>query len=212
LILETKSALILAPHTDDGELGCGGTIARLIEEGTTVHYVAFSICEASVPDGFPGDILATEVRCATQVLGIGPENLTTYPYPVREFPRYRQEILDNLVILRRQLQPDLVLLPSADDVHQDHQVIYQEGIRAFKNTSVLGYELPWNNIQFHASGLVLLQAGHMQKKIEAMHQYKSQAHRGYVSQEFIESLARIRGQQANSPYAEAFQVVRWIVR
>jgi LmbE family N-acetylglucosaminyl deacetylase len=211
LIFQAKSALILAPHTDDGELGCGGTIARLVEEGTTVYYAAFSICEESVPDGFPRDILASEVRLATQVLGIAPENLTTYRHPVREFPRYRQEILDQIIVLRQQVEPDLVLLPSTDDIHQDHQVIAQEGIRAFKNTTLLGYELPWNNIQFSVSGLVPLQARHVQKKVEAMRQYKSQAHRGYVSEEFIHSLARVRGQQANSAYAEAFQVMRWIL-
>jgi LmbE family N-acetylglucosaminyl deacetylase len=212
LIFQAKSALILAPHTDDGELGCGGTIARLVEDGTAVYYAAFSICEASVPDGFPRDILDSEVRLATRVLGIAPEHLTIYRHPVREFPRYRQEILDQMIVLRRQVEPDLVLLPSTDDIHQDHQVIAQEGIRAFKNTTLLGYELPWNNIQFSASGLVALQARHVQAKVEAMRQYRSQAHRGYVSEEFIRGLARVHGQQANSEYAEAFQVIRWLLQ
>ncbi len=45
-----QKILVLAPHTDDGELGCGGTIVRLIDEGQDVYYVAFSICEESVPE------------------------------------------------------------------------------------------------------------------------------------------------------------------
>nr|WP_287495042.1 PIG-L family deacetylase [Candidatus Brachybacter algidus] len=48
-----KKVFILAPHTDDGELGCGGTIARLIEDGAIVYYVAFSTADKSVPDEFP---------------------------------------------------------------------------------------------------------------------------------------------------------------
>jgi LmbE family N-acetylglucosaminyl deacetylase len=52
-----KNVLVLAPHTDDGELGAGGTIAKLIENGANVYYAAFSTAEASVPDGMPKDIL-----------------------------------------------------------------------------------------------------------------------------------------------------------
>ena len=57
-----KRALVLAPHTDDGEFGCGGTMARLVEGGCEVRYVAFSIATRSLPDGFPPDTLAREVR------------------------------------------------------------------------------------------------------------------------------------------------------
>ena len=84
--LPFERALVLAPHTDDGELGCGGTIARLIEAGAGIDYVAFSICEESVPDGFPSDVLATEVANATALLGIGGEHLQVHRYPVRFFP------------------------------------------------------------------------------------------------------------------------------
>lgn len=57
-----NNILVLAPHTDDGELGLGGTISKLITEGKKVTYVAFSTAEESVPEGFPKDILKTEVR------------------------------------------------------------------------------------------------------------------------------------------------------
>ena len=68
-----KRVLVLAPHTDDGEFGCGGTIARLVEAGVEVRYVAFSIATKSLPEGFPPDTLASEVREATAELGI-PES------------------------------------------------------------------------------------------------------------------------------------------
>lgn len=206
-----RRALVLAPHTDDGELGCGGTLARLVEEGVTVHYAALSICEASVPEGFPPDILATEVRNASDVLGIAPQNLIVRRYPVRNFPEHRQEILDDLVRLGRDIQPNLVLLPTSHDVHQDHQVVYQEGLRAFKKQTILGYELPWNNLTFTSSACVLLRKRHVVKKIQALREYQSQWHRDYWSQEFILSLAQVRGVQAGAEYAEAFQVVRWMI-
>ena len=72
---QKKKILVLAPHTDDGEFGCGGTVAKLIEEGHDVYYAAFSACQQSVLPQFPADILITEVKAATKVLGIKPENL-----------------------------------------------------------------------------------------------------------------------------------------
>jgi LmbE family N-acetylglucosaminyl deacetylase len=64
-----QRVLVLAPHTDDGEFGCGGTMARLVETGADVRYVAFSIATRSLPDGFAPDTLAQEVRAATSELG-----------------------------------------------------------------------------------------------------------------------------------------------
>jgi len=211
-MLNVERVLVLAPHTDDGEFGCGATLAKLAEQGIAVYYVAFSICEASVPEGFPKDILDTEVRKATQVLGVESDDLLVYRYPVRRFPQYRQEILEELVRLRRKIEPDLVLLPSSDDIHQDHQVVSQEGLRAFKHASILGYEMTWNNLTFIASAFVHLEKCHIDKKIAALRQYESQQHRIYADEGFIRGLSRVRGAQASVEYAEAFQVIRWVIR
>lgn len=211
MIFDHTNILVLSPHTDDGELGCGGTIARLIEEGANVHYAAFSICETSVPPQFPADILDIEVRAATKSLAIPFSNLTINRYPVRKFPHLRQEILEDLVQLNYQIQPDLVFIPSVDDVHQDHQVIHQEGIRAFKKTSLLGYELPWNNLHTNTNLYVRLDKRHLEKKNQAIQCYASQQHRTYVRWELIESLALVRGEQVGVAYAESFQVIRWII-
>ena len=70
-----KNILILAPHTDDGEFGCGGSIAKFINEGSNVFYAAFSTAEKSVPKHLPRDILKTEVQEATKRLGIPRKNL-----------------------------------------------------------------------------------------------------------------------------------------
>ena len=85
-----NNILVLAPHTDDGELGLGGTISKLIELGKKVTYVAFSTAQQSVPEGFPKDILKTEVKKATAQLGISPENLIIYNYEVRKLGYVRQ--------------------------------------------------------------------------------------------------------------------------
>jgi LmbE family N-acetylglucosaminyl deacetylase len=108
MITQFKNILVLAPHTDDGELGAGGTINKLIENGVNVYYVAFSTAEESVPAGLPRDILKTEVKNATKKLGIPNENLFIFNYQVRKLNYIRQEILEELIRIRIQIDPELV--------------------------------------------------------------------------------------------------------
>ena len=204
--------LILAPHTDDGELGCGGTIAKFIEEGKEVYCAAFSIAEDSVPEGFAKDALIHEFTNAMAVLGVTKDHLYIYRYRVRHFPSFRQEILEDIVKLRNSIEPDLVFVPSPNDIHQDHQVISAEGLRVFKKISILGYELPWNNIIFETRSFVKLEDKHIEKKIKALKCYHTQQHRSYLSENFIRGLAKTRGTQFESENAEAFEVIRMVVK
>lgn len=210
-MISKNKILILAPHTDDGELGCGGSIARMIEENKEVYYVAFSICTRSLPPHLAPDTLAKEVKEATTILGIKNENLILFDFDVRRFRDFSQDILEELIKIRQKVNPDLVLVPSPTDIHQDHQVISAEGLRAFKNTSILGYELPWNNVSFNTRSFIKLSEKHIAKKIEALGAYKSQAHRTYLNEDFIKGLATTRGVQINSLYAEAFEMIRWVM-
>ncbi len=208
MLSKYQNILILAPHTDDGELGLGGSINYFIEQGKNVVYAAFSTAEKSVPEGFPKDILKTEVKRATAELGIREENLLIYNYEVRKLNYVRQEILEELIRLRQTMSFDLVFIPSLHDIHQDHTTIAQEGLRAFKNTTLLGYELIWNNLTFNTQCFIKLEERHIQAKVNALKMYESQGFRDYLSEEFIFSLARARGVQVGCKYAEAFEVVR----
>src|SRR5690349_10541082 len=124
------TTIILAPHTDDGELGCGATIAKYIEQGRQVIYIAFSTCSQALPAHLPPDTLIAECSTATQALGIS--GVKFFDFEVRRLLFHRQEILEELIKLNADLQPGTVFLPARNDVHQDHQVIYAEGLRAFK--------------------------------------------------------------------------------
>jgi LmbE family N-acetylglucosaminyl deacetylase len=206
-----ERVLVLAPHTDDGEFGCGGSIAKFIEEGKDVYYVAFSTAAKSVPQGWPKDILKKEVREATKRMGIPASNLIIYDYEVRKLNYVRQEILEKLVKIKKEIDPQLVLIPSQNDLHQDHSTVATEAIRAYKQISILGYELPWNTITFHTQGFVKLDPSHLEKKIYAIKAYGSQAHKDYASEEFIRSWAKTRGTQIGAQYAETFEITRWIL-
>ena len=203
-----ERVLVLAPHTDDGEFGCGGTMARLVDAGAQVHYVAFSIATKSLPEGFPPDTLAKEVREATAEIGIPEESLTVHDFEVRTFPEHRQEILELLIELWEEWKPDAVLQPATTDIHQDHQVIAAEGLRAFKRTTILGYEIPWNNYDFSYQAYVALERGHLERKAAALSKYASQQHRRYADPEYIWNIARTHGINVNRGYAEVFEVYR----
>ena len=193
--MDKKKILVLAPHTDDGEFGCGGSIARFISEGAEVYYAAFSLAEESVPPPFPKNILETEVKKATSALGIKPTNLLLFRYRVRHFAHHRQEILEDLVKLNRELSPDLVFMPATHDLHQDHTTVAFEGLRAFKKTSILAYEMPWNNLNFATQAFISFSETELKVKLSALDCYDSQKGRNYVSEEFIRSLAITRGVQ-----------------
>lgn len=212
MTFKDRKILILAPHTDDGELGCGGTIAKLVEEKAQVYYAAFSVCEDSVPVGMPKNSLEVELKQATAILGIEPDKLIIHRYPVRHLPQNRQNILQDLIDIRERIDPDFVFLPSVSDIHQDHHTIYQEGLRAFRYINMLGYELPWNNLSFNTMSFVYLEERHIIKKVEALKKYLSQKDRAYMNEEFVRSLARARGVQIGVHYAEAFEVIRWIIK
>jgi LmbE family N-acetylglucosaminyl deacetylase len=203
--------LVLAPHTDDGEFGCGGAISKFAAQGAHVVYVAFSAAEQSVLPHLPRDILRTEVREATAALGIRAADCLVFDFEVRRFPEMRQKILDRMLELDRRYKPDMVFLPSVNDTHQDHQTIAREGFRAFKRTTMLGYEVPWNNLDFRTSCFIDISGAHLEAKVEALARYESQKHRSYADAGFIRALALTRGAQIGKPFAETFEVIRWVI-
>lgn len=209
--MDISTVLILAPHPDDGEFSCGGALKRFSEEGKKIYYVAFSPCKKSLPENAEEGLLFKELNNAVSHLGIPENQVITFDFPVREFPRYRQEILEELVSLKNKLTPDLVLVPNSDDIHQDHKTIYEEGLRAFKHIKILGYELPWNNRHFKNDFFIKLEKNHIDAKIAAISEYKSQSFRTYKDKEFFFGLAKVRGIQANTEYAEAFELIKWVL-
>ena len=127
---------------------------------------------------------------------------------------HRQEILEELINIRAGFDPHIVVGPSLNDFHQDHQVVANEMIRAFKTaSSIICYELPWNYVTFNTQLFVKLKKEHIVKKWEMLKNYESQLTKGktYFSEEFVYGLAKTRGVQCNSEYAEAFEVIRWMM-
>ncbi len=146
------TVLVLAPHTDDGEFGCGGTtIAKMVERGTRVIYAAFSAAEKSVSPEFPARRAAARGQGRHRHPGVPTEDCLVYHFEVRKFREQRQDILDTMIKLNNSYRPDIVLLPSPNDTHQDHHTIAHEGVPGVQRPTMLGYEVPWNNLDFRTS-------------------------------------------------------------
>lgn len=212
MIGQTRKALVLAPHTDDGELGCGATISKMLRNSVEVYYAAFSSCSDSLPPSMPKDTLVKELYSAMDVLGIPERNVHVFPFRVRHFAESRQEILDRMIQLSRQINPDTIFLPSIHDTHQDHAVIVSEGLRAFKKMSILAYELPWNNFTFDYQLFSCVEACDVAKKVEAIKCYMSQTFRDYTNEDYVHALLRSNGARIGVPYAEAFETPRIVMR
>ncbi len=202
--------LILSPHPDDAEFGLGGTINRLINAGKEVHVVVFSTCIESTPEGFEPGVIEEEMFESLAFMGIKREHIYLQNFPVRNFPQYRQDILELMVQLRKTIQPDTIFAPSSSDIHQDHSQIHIEALRAFKHCNLLGYEMPWNNFEFNSMFYVPLSKEDVEKKIATLEIYKSQAFRPYSNINFIDSLSKIRGTQIGKNFAESFELIRYI--
>jgi len=208
-----ENILILSPHTDDAELGCGATISRFIEEKKNILWVVFSTAEESLPKNMAANTLENEFKNVIKKLNIPEESAIINHFKVRYLHEKRQEILELLVKIRNSFKPDLVIGPSLNDFHQDHQIVANEMVRAFKSSSsIISYELPWNHITFHTQLFFKVNEKQIDKKVEILKSYKSQLlkNRSYFSDEFIRGLACTRGIQVNTHYAEAFEVIKWI--
>lgn len=206
--------LVVSPHTDDGELGCGASIVKYLEQDKEVYYLALTACENTIPEGFPRDALKKECYEATGILGIPGANVTIENFENKHFPRQRDDIFETLETVRADISPDLVFIPTLADTHQDHHTVAREALRAFrrKNT-IVAYEEPWNIITMTTTAFSPVERRHLDLKLKALDCYVSQSfqRRGYFDAGYIESLAKTRGVQINCKYAEAFEIVRLIM-
>lgn len=104
----------------------------------------------------------------------------------------------------------MVYAPSLYDTHQDHKMIADEARRAFKNVTIYGYEMPWNNFTFDNQYFNVLDAECIEAKFQSVSSYKSQRQRSYADREFIYGQAKYHGVQIGREYAEVFEVVRQV--
>jgi N-acetylglucosamine malate deacetylase 1 len=203
--ITNKTVLAIAPHIDDVELGAGATIHHLAKSNN-VYYVGLSL-----PPLVEREEFMQEFQESVKHLGICQSHIILRDYDPRNLFDSRSDILQLFYDLNKQLQPNLILMPNSKDIHQSHEVVYAEARRAFKYMTLLGYELPWNSIEFSMDAYITVDREDIDAKIAAINAYKTQKQRMFFSNDIVGDLARVRGKQIGHQYAECFELVRLIL-
>jgi LmbE family N-acetylglucosaminyl deacetylase len=193
--------LAIGAHSDDIEIGCGGTVLRLVEDGlaASVGWVVL----AAVGER------AEEARAsAAAFLKQAPDHEVV----VRDFrdgflPYEGWQVKEFFEELKR-FDPDLVLTHRREDMHQDHRLVGELTWNTFRNHLVLEYEIPkYEGDLGHPNLFVTLDRSRCERKIELlMEAFQSQRDHRWFTEDTFWSLLRLRGLESNSPttYAEAF--------
>lgn len=199
-----KNILALSPHTDDIEIGCGGTLKKFSDLGSNIYVINYSL---SYNGNQVAPNIENEFKQSMKLLGASYEMLKL---PVRQLANHRQQILEHMISIGKQIDFDLIFCHSSYDNHQDHQTIQQEAFRAFKHKTILGYELPWNCRQFSTDVFIQLSEEDIKFKEKLIRIYKSQTHRPYMFRDYLKGLSKTRGLQVGTEYAECFELIRGV--
>ena len=204
LALHGRKILAISPHIDDVELGAGATVYRLAKTNE-VHYVGLSL-----PPLVDCATFMREFEESSNILGLSRDRMYLKQYDPRDLFSTRSEILQLFYDLARDIRPDLVLCPNGKDIHQSHEVVYAEARRAFKFSTIFGYELPWNSLDFSMDVFITLTKEEVDAKVAAINAFRTQKSRLFFSNDIVGDLARVRGKQVGREYAECFELVRMI--
>jgi LmbE family N-acetylglucosaminyl deacetylase len=198
-----KKVLFLGAHPDDIEIGCGALIHHIVQQ-TEIMCVTLSDNQKN-PDL---QNVKDEHLKSMKVLGVPQEQVVFGPFTTRIFPDARQEILEYFLKLRKEFQPDLILTHSGKDVHQDHNTITQESLRAFRGITVLGFDVVRSSYDFFPHFIVEVTEEDVNKKIEALAQYETYRDKYYFNSELTRSIMVRHGALAEVPFAEGFDILR----
>ncbi len=198
-----KRVVFLGAHPDDIELGCGALIAR-IAPMTDVRCVTFS---NNQKNPLLTNLVA-EHYASMAVLGIPKEKVTLLEFETRRFPDARQEILEAMLKIQREFQPDIVFVHTKADVHQDHNTMTAEALRAFRGRTVLGFDVVRSSYGFFPDFLVAVEQADVEKKVEALRQYETYRSKYYFDSELTRANLIRNGAIGERDYAEGFDILR----
>jgi LmbE family N-acetylglucosaminyl deacetylase len=199
---ERLSILCLGAHSDDIEIGAGGTILSLIGSGISlsVHWCVLS----------GGSLRAAEARSSAEAFleGAAEIRIETADFEDSYFPAQSKSIKQWLIDLRSRVAPDVVFTHARGDAHQDHREVNQLTWNVFRDHFVLEYEIPkWDGDLCQPNMYVPLAKDVLEKKVALLHAYfGTQRSKDWFDRETFQGLARLRGMECRAPeqHAEAF--------
>jgi N-acetylglucosamine malate deacetylase 1 len=221
-----KKILILSPHADDEILGCGGFISRYSKQNYHINVLILTNANKGAPEIYSSEEIKQirkEAKIANNLVGTSRLYFENLPaLNLNNHPVYKiSNIIDKYIA---KINPEVVLIPSGNDIHDDHKIIFKAAkisMRPNKTSNlkkILSYEVlsetEWNEDgkSFNPNYFVHLKKSDINSKVKAFLKYKSQVKKfpHSRSKEAIINLSRVRGSQAFVEYAEAFKVEKII--
>lgn len=200
-----KKVCFIGAHPDDIEIGCGALIAHIASQ-TEVKCVTLS-------DNQKNPQLKNVVKehyNSMAVLGVPKENVIVGQFETRCFPDQRQEILEYMITLNNEFHPEIVFVHTKADIHQDHATVTGEALRAFRGTTVMGFDVIRSSYGFFPSFLVEVTETDVEKKIAAMAEYHTYESKYYFDPAVTRATLIRHGALAERKFAEGFDILRII--
>ena len=200
-----KRIVFIGAHPDDIEIGCGALIAHIASK-TEIKCITLS-------DNQKNPLLknvVSEHYQSMSILGIKKENVIVGQFETRRFPQARQEILEYMIKFNQDFHPDMVFVHTKADIHQDHATVTSEGLRAFRGTTVLGFDVIRSSYGFFPNFLVEVNEEDVNKKIAALGEYHTYDSKYYFDPDVTRATLIRHGALAERKYAEGFDILRII--
>ncbi|HUI87859.1 MAG TPA: PIG-L family deacetylase [Anaerolineales bacterium] len=198
-----RRVLFLGAHPDDIELGCGALIHH-IARMSDVRCVTLS---DNQKNPLLKNVVAEQYK-AMAVLGVRKDDVIFGEFTTRIFQDARQEILEYFLKLRKDFDPEIIFVHSKQDVHQDHNTMTDESLRAFRGITLLGFDVVRSSYGFFPNFLVEVSEEDVNAKIEALSQYETYRDKYYFNSELTRSIMLRHGALAEVPFAEGFDILR----
>jgi LmbE family N-acetylglucosaminyl deacetylase len=201
--------LCLGAHSDDIEIGCGGTILRLINDypGCQLHWVVFSALGAR----------KDEAQCGSEAFA-GSDHLKSLQlldFADGFMPYHGERVKKIFEELKQAVSPDLIFTHRRHDAHQDHRLLSELTWNTFRNHFILEYEIPkYDGDLGHPSVYVPLELETYTQKVDHLVDiFQSQSSKHWFDRNVFHALMRLRGVECNAPsgYAEAFYCRKLVI-
>ena len=198
-----KKVLFIGAHPDDIELGAGALIHNILP-----------ICDVTcvtLSDNQKNPLLQNvlgEHYKSMAALGVPRENVIVEKFDTRLMPEHRQEILEYFLKLRKELQPDIIFTHTEKDIHQDHNAMTREALRAYRGITVLGFDVVRSSHGFFPNFFVEVTQEDVDAKLNALMQYKTYQDKYYFESDLLRATMIRHGALAEKPFAEGFDIMR----
>jgi N-acetylglucosamine malate deacetylase 1 len=200
-----RRVCFIGAHPDDIEIGSGALMAHIAGQ-TEVLCITLS-------DNQKNPALKNvveEQHRSMAILGVQEKNIIIGQFETRRFPHFRQEILEYLIEFNHEYQPEIVFTHTRADIHQDHATVTEEVLRAFRGTTVLGFDVLRSSYGFFPNFLVEVTEQDLETKIRALAEYKTYSNKYYFDPSITRATLIRHGALAERPYAEGFDILRII--